>query len=44
MFVKHVQTVFLMFGMLRVSDVSVHLLGSSNNDLLTFDGKLGMTM
>ena len=33
-----------MFGIIRVSDASAHLLGSSDNDLLTCDGKLGMTM
>ena len=33
-----------MFGIIRVWDVGMHLLGSSDNDLLTCDGKLGMTM
>ena len=45
MFVKHyVLTGFLVFGILRVGDVGLLLLGSSDKDLFTFDGKLGMTM
>ena len=32
-----------MFEIIRVWDVGVHFLGSSGNDLLTCDGKLGMT-
>ena len=45
MFVKlYVQTAFLMFGIIRVWGVWMHLLGSSDKDLLTFDGKFGMTM
>ena len=45
MFAKpYVQTAFLMFGIIRVWDVLMHLLGNSDKDLLTFDGKLGMTM
>ena len=35
---------FSYFGIIRVWDVRMHLLGSSENDLLTCDGKLGMTM
>ena len=33
-----------MFGIIRAWDAQVHLLGSSDNDLLTCDGKLGITM
>ena len=44
-FVKHyVKTVFPMFGIIRKWDVWMHLLGRSDKNLLTFDGKLGMTM